>query len=439
MQLTLSSRRYLAILTLLTAGVPSVSADQVKGFGCPPAGDPYDYEKCYDERGNPKPGYPKKIPRPFDGGEDVNDDGKKDRKGSTRSDLAGNKIECWCLQKSDKTPQQFAYAFVPAGTNERRWFGGCYFPNGNNNVICKGEIETNGPNKGKVKEYTSVCQDNIDWGPRRNDPPTGKKDLHFKYYNSGDNKGKVQKFKTEGTWEPDGTGPDGKPKYKYKETKRTECPITPPPATPQELLVATLEPGEIEEGFALGFGGTDAPNFTVLSVPETAPFWEFHALLPTDRGFLDDVPDVWTAIETEIHPGDEFTLTGSGFQAVWMSDEMKSAERGGWVLSEVDDEHATFVATTHAQPETGYPFGSFFVHSEAKAGTIRWAYMGEEIGVTGEMTGPAGETIDDIDPVDPPDDPIRPVADVPLRPTNDGTENNESATPAPRTPRQDPP
>jgi hypothetical protein len=433
---TLSPLRSLAILIPLVVMAPPTMADQVKGFGCPAEGDPYEYEQCFDERGNPKPGFPKQTPKPFDGGEDVNGDGKKDRLGSTMSDLKGNKVECWCLQKSPRTAQQFAYAFVPAGGG-RKWFGGCYYGNGDNNLVCKGEVETRGPNRGKIKEYTSVCQDNIDYGPDRSQPPTGKEDKHFKYYNEGDNKGKVQKFKTEGAWERDGTGPDGKPKYKYKETKRTACPIVDPPAQPQDLLAMVLEPDQLPDALANGLGGIDRPKFTLLSSGDNAPMWEFKAYLPAQLGFLDVSTEAWLSVNTKIHPGDELTITGSGIQAAWMAAD--AARVGGWALVSQDDQHARFVATRLAEPETGEPFASFFVFSEAAAGTIRWAYMGTELGLTGEASGPAGEPGGDIEPVDPPEEPIRPVADAPLRPANEEPENNEPAGPAPRTPRQDPP
>jgi len=223
-----------ALPILAGAAAPRLTwADQVKGFACPATGDPYEVVQCFDDKGKPKPGFPKQNSKPFNDGEDVNGDGKKDRLGSVMTDAKGNKVECWCLQKSDKTPQQFAYAFVPAGGGGRKWFGGCYFPNGQNGLKCEGDVVKKGPDKGKIDEYTKVSQYNVDRGTDNTKPPDGTKDKHFCYFNSGPNKGKILKTLTEGRWVKISDTP---PRWRYETTKTTPCPIKDPPAQPQDLL-----------------------------------------------------------------------------------------------------------------------------------------------------------------------------------------------------------
>jgi len=381
----------LALSILLTA--TPASADQAKGFSCPATGDPSEIVTCYNDDGSVKPGFPKVTPKPFSGGTDVNNDMKKDRLGSVTTDLAGNKIECWCLQKSSKTAQRFAYAFVPKGGGARQWFGGCFYPNGKNFLHCYGQVYVNGPNRGRFVEYTAVSQDNIEWGDDPNGPPTGTHDKHFRYYNSGTNKGKIQKFKTRGMWVLVGHDADGKAIYKYRTTSSTACPVTDPPSTPQGLFTVAFEPGELPEGGELvgPFNGVDEQPLAVIANTEAPPTYEYRLMVPPTfpANYEDLAGSVVTAGDVAIYPGDQFIATGSGITDAWVHPLAALPEVGGWELIEFDDEHATFQATTYAEPFPGEPFGPFVVISDALPGETTAAYVGEDVGMSLTTQGPA--------------------------------------------------
>src|SRR4051794_18264519 len=96
----------LTFFVMLTLAAKPQLADQQQDFTCPENGDPYVVISCRDKDGGQKPGFPKKVTMPFAEGQDINNDGKKDRLGpgtpDAMMDVAGNRIEQWCLQKSDK-------------------------------------------------------------------------------------------------------------------------------------------------------------------------------------------------------------------------------------------------------------------------------------------------------------------------------------------------
>lgn len=358
------------------------SADQEKSFSCPASGDPAEVVKCYDNEGKLKPGFPKRNPKPFNDGEDVNNDGKKDRLGSSMKDSKGNAIECWCLQKSDKTSQQFAYAFVPADGSGRKWFGGCYFPWGLNSLKCEGEVIKEGSMKGMIKEYTKVTQSNTDRGTGPSMPPTGTMDKHFCYFNSGPNKGKTQKILTEGMWKPVAGG-----KYQYMTMKSTPCPVQDPPKNPQDLLASVfgIDPNDADAIAALGdFGGFDQPAAVLIADARKRPQLEYRLMVPPTISFSDgDTPArTLEAMEAAIHAGDELTITGSGVEGAFVAGDAATLDRGGWELVETGPEHATFRATTTVRLEPGVPFGPFVVLSEALPGPVMWTYMGRDIAMS---------------------------------------------------------
>lgn len=371
-----------AFLMISSIPIQTAWADQEKVFNCPEQGDPYETVKCYDNMGKLKPGFPRDDPKPFKDGEDVNNDGKKDRLGSSMKDAKGNAIECWCLQKSDKTGQQFAYAFVPADGSGRKWFGGCYFKFGYNTLKCDGEVIKEGPMKGMIKEYTKVTQINIDLGAPPPMPPTGTKDKHFCYFNSGPTTGKIQKNLTEGQWKPVAITRDGKVVYQYMTMKSTPCPIQDPPKTPQELLASVfgINPNDPDAVAALGdFGGYDQPAAVLIADATKRPQLEYRLMVPPTFTFS---ADTLVAGEVTVHQGDELTITGSRVEGAFVAGDAAALDRGGWVLVAAGPEYATFRATSTAQIEPGVPFGPFVLVSEALPGPVTWAYQGRDIAMS---------------------------------------------------------
>ncbi|HKY33472.1 MAG TPA: hypothetical protein VJV23_13140 [Candidatus Polarisedimenticolia bacterium] len=366
-------------------------ANDEVAYDCPPNGNPAEIVNCYDPRTKKsKPGFPKRTEKPFDQGEDVNGDNAKDMRGRNYEDLAGNRIECWCVQKSAEQPsQQFYYAFVPKG-GTRQWFGGCFFPNGNNQLAphCDpADVVKEGPNKGRCKEFKGAWQYNWDYGTDRSKPPNGTKDKHFKYHHSGPNKGKIQKSRTMGAWVKTGQkDANGNDVYIYvTDPAMTEMdPPEDPPSKPKDLLAVGPDSN----------GGSELASFALIPDLSALPAWTYSLLVapPFHDGARDPNTQepLATSVELSIRAGDELTITGTSISAPFVSGNAALPSHGGWQIAGSSHEHVTFRATQDvSQAGLNLPLGDFGFTSSATAGPVRWAYAGEDISAFETTTGPA--------------------------------------------------
>jgi hypothetical protein len=365
-----------ASLGLLVTAPPALADQEVSG-ACPAEGDPYIITVCYDSAGRETSRT--KTDKPFAGGEDVNGDGKKDRKLTEIPDAEGNKIECWCVQKSDKTAQQFYYAFVTKG-GRRSWFGGCYFPWGRNSMQCLGTIETSGSDKGKYKRYDGVCQANIQYRPSGpNSVPTGTNDKIFYHVNKGPNTGKNVKYLTKGYWKAVGTN-----KYEYVTTETKQCPVKDPPRVPHDLV--SVNPDNPNNGI-------HTPRSVLVANTDNLPQWEYR-LIAAPLVLADDV-DPETEIETtfrlDIQPGDAIVITGEALNNPSVCCEAALPQFGAWRVASADNEHVRYEATVPAVMEGTHDLGftGFRFFSPAPEGQIRYAFFGENAGDSMVTVGPS--------------------------------------------------
>jgi hypothetical protein len=309
----------------------------------------------------------------FSDGMDVNEDGKKDQLLDSGMDLAGNKVETWCLQQSDKIDQRFGLAFVPAkGDNagKRLWFAGCYFANAMNTTLYFGKVDMK---SGNYKEYDEVVFNNRDY-MADNDLkiPMGKNDYHFRYFNAGPNKGKIRKDNSTGKWVKNTEGI-----WEYKTEKVDEGDVVDPLKLPQDLRVASnVSPN----------GGVDVATAVVTTDVVVGPNWSYALQVNPSFTWGDDV---LISPSVHINAGDQLTIAGAGITDPYVSGEAATPAFGGWQVLEYDSQHVTFVANYSVDVLPDRAFGSFGFHSDYPAsGLVPWVYAGGEIGISSHTWGP---------------------------------------------------
>jgi hypothetical protein len=356
---------------------PRALADQEVIAYCPASGDPYIVTVCRDSSGHETSRT--RTDKPFSGGTDMNGDGKKDRKLKDYPDAEGNRIECWCMQQSTQTAQQFYYAFVTSG-GRRSWFGGCYFPWGRNTLQCVGTLETSGSDKGKYKRYDSVYQLNKQYcpsGPNR--VPTGTNDKLFCHLNKGPNSGKNVKYLTKGYWKAVGAN-----KYRFVRTQITQCPVKDPPRYPHDLLV--VNPDNPNHGI-------HTPRTELVANTENLPQWEYR-LIAAPLTLADDVDpntEIETTISLDIRPGDVLVVTGEQLNNPSVCCEAALPEFGAWRVASFDAEHVRYEATEAAVLEGAHEVGftGFRFDSPVPEGQVRYAFYGEDAGDSWVTVGPS--------------------------------------------------
>jgi len=355
---------------LLVALTSCLAVSEIRAeFFCPEEGDPYEV----DATG-------KKTMRPFkDSKTDINGDKGNDVLGDSFPDGKGNMVECWCVQKG-ATAQQFFYAFVPIGGGGRKWFGGCYYSGGKNFINPNGEKDKTG----QFKEYETITQTNIEyaWDPVKK-APTGTRDRHFEYYNSGPNKGKRRVVDTEGVWEKNGVGANGDIEWKYKIIKTTPGEFVDPPVDPKDILASNVTDdhsgvhGPMAEVFA---SITALPRYDYSLLP--MPPVDLSPLIPDSAGNVA----VW---EVHITTGDTWTIAGLGIGSPFVIGEAALAANGGWQVLEFDSGYVTYRATQTVSLNYDHPIAGFGFFSQEPPGSVRWVYAGAEIGEAGTTTGPS--------------------------------------------------
>ncbi|HSS52585.1 MAG TPA: hypothetical protein VLX28_26890 [Thermoanaerobaculia bacterium] len=279
-------------------------------------------------------------PQPGDGAQlngDVDGDGVRDYvfPQLTQKDAAGNSVEVYCLQASNKHAAQFESYYTDKATGKKYFIGGCYF-DGGQNTRSKQKF-TDGLNKGNWK---LLDWDNVD--------PNSPNDWHFEL-------DPVTKKET-------------KKKTTHKVVLETRDNLwyanSRSDVVAVEVQDATGNPYEITFGgvplmndcAVNNCGGASAPNLVVTSNLNRLGQWEMSFTVPSFGG-TGTQTDPFTGSPAHIAAGDSLTIAGVSLTKAYVSGAAADPANGGWVVGSFSASEVTFVATQDAEAWPGRPVG----------------------------------------------------------------------------------
>lgn len=380
----------------------------------PAQGKPYREVRRVDKAGKYTVVHKKELE--WDKGGDRNGDGKDDRTSVVGEDTKGNKIVCVMLQKSSAvTSQYIAYGLLKPGGGIV-WFGRCGYDDAANGTHCEGkdgdgdgapDVETEGPMKGMVEEYSKVSHDNLDAKKDETGELEGTDDRHYCHFLDGPNAGMNQTRKTKGEWKKQ---KDCSYKYETEDELTVECPPTVPPD----------DPGGVgsESGGGIGATGGSGGGGLTGRLGGTVPYMLHAASYALDGFPIDAAGTTWsyqmainpplgipgeTAVgdtggpdgtyrfhEFSIRAGDKLYLSGYGLSNARVVAPATSLEFGSWSVSESTPDYIVFEAASDVllrdlpilPVPNGYTYiiDGFLVDSSYPVGSSPAHLMGAEFG-----------------------------------------------------------
>lgn len=286
----------------------------------------------------------------------------------TQKDAAGNSVDVFCLRPSKKHGWQFRSYYTDKATGKRTFIGGCFFPDGSNKRSK--EKHKAGPNKGNWKL--------LDWD---NWERGGDRDWHFEF-DPATGRLKIKKTKRTATLE--------QANGVWHENYRSQVIGVEEQEATEDAFEVTFEGVPLmEECVASDCGGVSVANLVVATSGDLATGqWELSFTVPSFEG-TGTLEDPIVGAPAQIHAGDTLTLGGVDLINAFVTSDAADPANGGWTVSALTPDEATFVATTDAEIWPEHAVGGFFIESShTGTGPVPWDAVGEEIRYDGTVDGP---------------------------------------------------
>lgn len=286
---------------------------------------------------------------------DIDGDGKQDMKGQALTDEEGNEVVCWCLQASPKHGQMI-YCLKISRAGKKEFFGGCFFPEGHNGLMCPGARPSRkGPTFVKIGEVEQI---NIEEHPPKYPCPPGKdqpeiKDYHFEKHADGT----CESAKSIGKWVCEGHRWFYRSKEVEGSNKKYPCPDA---------------PGGVVLPVVADAGNYQGSAATCVGVQGAGGLWSFR--VAADVGF-----------DLSVMPGDKVWIGASRVTDATVTGFAATVAGGAWYVSDVDPDGVEFTA---GAPSQFVGLDSFELTSTGAGGWGTWTYEGSTWAHGGPTWGP---------------------------------------------------